>query len=167
MTDANRKKFIPPSDYDRSITKSYEKKNFAGSSSDVPQLKAQKKQLIEPLVVIPTQQQGIIAFLGTLGLSAAHVAGRKEITIHPGVARWTYEFGKNLVPHEVMPELPMQMRRLHDYYASSRGDIMLGVRIKVEDYFHGEDVIWSNFEKLYQLYYQDAINISFVSTYLL
>jgi hypothetical protein len=37
MTDANRKKFIPPLDYDRSITKSYEKKKkSARSSSDVP-----------------------------------------------------------------------------------------------------------------------------------
>jgi hypothetical protein len=41
MTDANRRKFIPPSDYDRSIIESYEnkKKKFAGSS-DVAQLGA-------------------------------------------------------------------------------------------------------------------------------
>jgi hypothetical protein len=98
--------------------------------------------------VLPTEQQGLIAFLGTSGLSAAQVAGRKEITIHFGVARWTYEFGKSLVPREVMPELPTQLRRLHDYcmLASSRVDIMLGVWIKNEDYFRGEDVIWLNFE---------------------
>jgi hypothetical protein len=96
---------------------------------------------------------------------AAQVAGRKEITIHPGVARWTYKFGKSLVPHEVVPELPTQMCRPHDYcmLASSRGDIMLGVQIKYEDYFHGEDVIWLNFEELYQLCQQDTLDISFVS----
>jgi hypothetical protein len=43
MTDANWKKFIPPLDYDCSITKSYEKKRkSARSLSDVPQLGAQR-----------------------------------------------------------------------------------------------------------------------------
>ena len=35
MCKANKKKFIPLSDYDRSITKSFEKKK-SGSSSNVP-----------------------------------------------------------------------------------------------------------------------------------
>jgi enoyl reductase-like protein len=35
MCKANKKKFIPLSDYDRSITKSFEKMK-SGSSSDVP-----------------------------------------------------------------------------------------------------------------------------------
>ena len=51
MYETNKKKFILPSDYDRSITKSFEKRKL-GSSSDVPQLGAQKKQSIEPLVVL-------------------------------------------------------------------------------------------------------------------
>ena len=51
MCEANKKKFILPSDYDRSITISFEKRK-SGSSSDVPQLGAQKKQSIEPLVVL-------------------------------------------------------------------------------------------------------------------
>jgi hypothetical protein len=37
MTDANRRKFIPPSNYDLSITKSYEKKKKSAGSSYVPQ----------------------------------------------------------------------------------------------------------------------------------
>jgi len=55
------KKFILPSDYDRSITKSFEKRKL-GSSSDVPQLGAQKKQSIEPLIVLNQEQQGLLAF---------------------------------------------------------------------------------------------------------
>jgi hypothetical protein len=47
MCEANKRKFIPkgpPSDYDRQIMKSYEKKRQSkSSSSDVPQLGAQKK----------------------------------------------------------------------------------------------------------------------------
>ena len=129
----------------------------------------QKKQSIEQLVLLPPEQQGLIAFLGTSGLSVAEVVGRKVITIHLGVARWKYEFRKSLVTREIVPELPMQMRRLHDYYmlVSSGGDFMLGVKIKDEDYFRGEDVIWLHFEELYQLYHQDALDISFLSTWLL
>jgi hypothetical protein len=59
MTDANRRKCIPPS------AKSFEKKKKFAGLSDVSQLGAQKKQSIEPLVVLPTEQQGLIAFLGT------------------------------------------------------------------------------------------------------
>jgi hypothetical protein len=127
------------------------------------------KQSVKPLVVLPTEQQGLIAFLGTSRLLMAQVAGCDEIETHPGVARWKYKFRKSLVPPTVVLVLPTQMRRLHDYYmlASSRDDCMLGVRIKDEDYFHGEDVMWLYFEELYQLYHQDALDISFVSTWLL
>ena len=70
MSEANRKKFIAPSDYGRSITKSYKKKKADGSSSSsgVAQLGTQKKQSIEPLVVLPPEQQGQISFLKSLGL---------------------------------------------------------------------------------------------------
>jgi hypothetical protein len=87
ITDANRRKFIPPSDYDSSITKSYKKKKKSSRSPDVPQHRAQKKQSIESLIVLPTEQQGLIAFLGTSRLSAAQVAGRNKIETHLLVAR--------------------------------------------------------------------------------
>jgi hypothetical protein len=120
-------------------------------------------------VVLPVDQQGLIDFVKGSGLSAAEVAGRKEVAIQPRVARWKYEFGKSPVPIELVPELPTKMRRLHDYYtlASASGTIMLGVRIKDEDYFHGEHAIWLNFEELYQLYHHDAFDISFINTWLL
>jgi hypothetical protein len=119
--------------------------------------------------VLPTEQQGLIAFLGTSRLSAAQVVGCDKIVTHPGVARWKYEFRNSLVPLKVVHVLPTQMRKLHDYYmlASSRNNCMLGVRIKDEDYFRGEDVMWLYFEELYQLYHQDVLDISFISTWLL
>jgi len=57
MCESNKKKFISKllSDYDRQITKSFEKRK-SGSSSDVPQLGAQKKQSIEPLVMLKQEQ---------------------------------------------------------------------------------------------------------------
>jgi hypothetical protein len=97
------------------------------------------------------------------------LAGRDEFETHPRVARWKYELRKSLVPSEVMLVLPTQMHRLHDYYmlASSRNDYMLGVRIKDEDYFPDEDVMWLYYEELYQLYHQGALDISFINTWLL
>jgi hypothetical protein len=103
MAEVNRKKFILPSDYSRWITKSFEKEKSAGSSSDVPHLGAYKKQSIPPLVVLPADQQELIDFMKGSGLSAAKVAGRKNVAIHLGVARWKYEFGKSLVPIELVP----------------------------------------------------------------
>jgi hypothetical protein len=103
------------------------------------------------------------------GLLVAEVAGRREVAIHPGVAIWKYDFGKSLIPCELVLEFPTQMCRLHDYYmlASSNGVFMMGVRVKDEDYFHGENMIWLHFEESYQLYHQDALDISFISTWLL
>jgi hypothetical protein len=85
------------------------------------------------------------------GLSAAEVAGHKEVAIHYRVVRWKYEFNKS---------------RLHAYYmlTSSNGVSMMGVRVKDEVYFHGKNAICLHFEELYQLYHQDALDISFVST---
>ena len=59
MCEANKRKFIPKephSYYDRQIMKTYENKQRQSrtSSSDVPQIGAQKNQTIEPLIVEQT-----------------------------------------------------------------------------------------------------------------
>jgi len=86
--------------------------------------------------VLSPKQQGLISFLRSSGLTTEQVArGGGKIEIHPGVNRWKYQFGKPLLPLEVVAELPTQMRRLHDtyIYESSQGMYMLGVKIKDED----------------------------------
>ena len=83
MCETNKRKFIsrdPPSNYKRTIIKTTEKKKrqSKSSSSDVPQLGAQKKQSIEPLVVgQTTQQQDFVTFLKEANLTAAQIAGEK------------------------------------------------------------------------------------------
>ena len=69
MCEYNKKKFIPPLDYDYSITRSFEKRK-AGSSSDDAQLGAQKKQSIEPLIVL-NEKQGLISLVKTSKLTTA------------------------------------------------------------------------------------------------
>jgi hypothetical protein len=83
MAEVNRFKFNPPSDYNCSTTKSFEKKKSVGSSSDIPQLEAQKMQSIPPLVVLPADQLGLLDFMKSSGLSAPKLAGHREVAIHP------------------------------------------------------------------------------------
>ena len=105
MTDANKKRFIPSvSNYDHSVTKSFEKRK-SGLSSNVPQLGAQPKQSIPPLVVQNMEQQDLISFMKTSKLTAAEVAGSNKILLAP-VVRWKYDEGRSLVPPEVVHMLP-------------------------------------------------------------
>ena len=66
MTERNKKK-LRLSDYDRSITKSYEKKKLR--RSDVPQLGDQQEQSIPPLLVLLDEQRGLIQLCREIGLT--------------------------------------------------------------------------------------------------
>ena len=69
-------RFIPTLDYDYSITRSFEKRK-SGSSSDVAQLRAQKKQSIDLLIVLNEKQQELISFLKTSKLMTAQRGHQK------------------------------------------------------------------------------------------
>ena len=85
------------------------------------------------------------------------------------MVRWPYKEGTSLVPPEIVPVLPMQMRRLHDSYMKVMADInfMQDSKFTDDDFLYGEGVIWLNWEEVYQLYHQDALDISLVSLWLL
>jgi hypothetical protein len=44
---------------------------------------------------------------------------------------------------------------------------MQGTKFTDEDFLRGEGIIWINWEEVYQLYHQDALDISNVSLWLL
>ena len=77
--------------------------------------------------------------------------------------------GTSLLPPEIVPMLPTQMWRLHDSYMKVMADInfMQGARFTDDDFLRGEGVIWFNWEEVYQLNHQDALDISIVSLWLL
>ena len=78
MKESNRRKFIEPpllSDYNSLIKKSYDKRKSGSSSSDVPQLMAQQKQSIEPLVVLNQEQQDSLRFLQSSKLTTDQITG--------------------------------------------------------------------------------------------
>ena len=132
MKESNRRKVIeklPLSDYDRSIKKSYDKRQSGSSSSGGPQLGAQQKQSIEPLVVLNQEQQDFLGFLQSAKLTTDEITGAsnqdpdllKDYLI-ASVVRWPYKEGTSLVPVEIVQLLPMQMRRLHDLYMKAMRD---------------------------------------------
>ena len=117
------------------------------SSSDVPQLGAQKKQSIEPLVVgQTTQQQDFVTFLKESNLTAAQIAGGEDIPKADVVVKWTYELGKTIVPPKVVSVLSTQMYKLHQHYMCAMADciFMQGTKIKDDDFLRGEAIIWIN-----------------------
>ena len=146
MCEVNKRKFIPrdpTSNYERTIIKTTEKKKrqSKSSSSDVPQLGAQKKQSIEPLVVgQTTQQQDFVTFFKESNLTAAQIAGREDIPKADVVVKWMYELGKSLVsPPKVVSVLPTQMYKLHQHYMCAMADciFMQGAKIKDDDFLRG------------------------------
>jgi len=137
---------------------------------------AQQKQSIEPLVVLNQEQQDSLGFLQSSKLTTDQITGasnqdpdpQKDYPIAP-VVKWPFKEGTSLVPLEIVPLLPMQMRRLHDLYmkAVRYCNFMQGAKIGDEDFFRGEAIIWTDWEEVYQLYHQDSLDISIVTLWLL
>jgi hypothetical protein len=81
---------------------------------------------------------------------------------------WKYEKGKSLVSPGKERSLPSQMQRLHEWYmkvAKGEREILL---LKIsKEHFLGEDLIHVEFEELFLLFNQDALDKSLVSCYVL
>ena len=177
------------SDYDRSIRKSHKankerSKSRSASGKSVPQLGEQNKQSCPPLKVFSDTEvrssKGAVEqfdpeFVAMYGEAAAahgisiaeYVSQLVEFPIAD--VAYTYRHGNPLVRPEEVKDLPTKMRRLHNWYmrASSEGKnwILLGYRN--EHYGHGDGEIMIEFDELFQLYNQDAIDKAIVSAYCL
>ena len=82
---------------------------------------------------------------------------------------YKYKYGKPLVKPDEVKNLPTKMRRLHTWYleACKRRHTYIVVNIKNEHFFRGEEEMHVEFEELFQLYNQDALEKSLVSCYCL
>ena len=80
-----------------------------------------------------------------------------------------YQHGKPLVRPEQLPKLSTMMQTLHNWYlkACKEGTNSILVGIKIEHYFNGDEALYIEFEELFQLYNQDALNKTIVSCYCL
>nr|TKW21568.1 hypothetical protein SEVIR_4G127700v2 [Setaria viridis] len=143
------------SDYDRQITKAFQKKKKSGST--IPQLGTQSNQSIAPLKVLLEFDQNLLQFIKDTNLTLAQLRGEDHIPKHPEAAKWKYEYGKPL------------MYKLHQWYmeVSANGLFVLEVQIGGQHYFRGEDIINVPLEELYYLYNQDALDKSLISSWVL
>ena len=84
--------------------------------------------------------------------------------------RWSYEKGKPLVSPERQAALTTHLRRLHKWYlrASIReGITAFSVKYRDEDFHHGDDTFWVEFDQLYQLYHKEALDVSILRLFVL
>ena len=83
--------------------------------------------------------------------------------------KYTYTYGKDLVRPGQLPHLGTQMQRLHEWYmqACRNSDRYLTVGVRYEHYFRGKEEINIDFEELFQLFNQDALDKALISCYCL
>ena len=100
------------------------------------------------------------------GLTKAQLEGA-EIEVHPGANKKPFKLGEPLMWEELIPTLPTRMRELHAWYlkASASKDKVFRARIQDRNFHRGMDDIWIEFENLYDLYHQDALDKSLLSVF--
>jgi len=103
------------SDYDRSITKSWEKKSNRWKNQTIPQLGEQPNQTVPPLKVLSKEDEATSQFVEEMHLTKGQLQG-DEIAIHPGAGRKPFLMGQPLMCSELIDMLPMRMCELHQWY---------------------------------------------------
>ena len=174
-----------PTDYERSLKKSYISKASTSSSTakcgrQVPQLGEQENQSVppfntgwsDPAVRNAARTAGLTEAALTaacieMGLTVYQCLGLAETPT--GDLAYKYVFGKPLVPPEEEGKLQTRMRHLHNWYlqvTKGRNGYWLPVNIKEEYYFRRANM-HIEMSELFQLYNHDAIDVTIVSCYCL
>ena len=161
------------SDYDRSLGQSSRAKKAEYGSRPltgrtIAQLGQQENQSLPPLVVHPYDDPETRELIER---SARHLGATIEYDDYFPMAEpvYKYKYGMPLISNDKLPLLQTQMRKLHDWYmqACRESKIFLIVGIKDEHYFRGNEEVNIEFEELFQLFNQDALDKSFMSCYCL
>ena len=180
------------SDYDRSILKSHDekvrsKKNSSASEKcgkTVNQLGEQKNQSIPPLKVYSNTKVGPSTgageqidpeFIALYGQAAADAGMSipeylQTLELFPSSeCEYKYRHGHPLVRPGEENNLPTKMRRVHNWYmeASKESNDWIVVGVRNEHYGHGEQLVLIQFEELFQLFQQKALDKSIISAYCL
>ena len=83
---------------------------------------------------------------------------------------YQYQYGKPLVKPEEVNNLPTKMRRLHNWYMHATRAGANWIVLRVTKKHHGkdkDDMISIEFDELFQLFNQDALDKSIISAYCL
>ena len=109
-------------------------------------------------------------FLAASGLSVEELA---TLTAGADISKsdvvWPLELGKPLVKPEIERNLTTQMRRLHQWYMeqSGQGIQAFPVRYTEEYFLNGDDFFWVKFKCLYEMYKEDALDVSIIRAWTL
>jgi hypothetical protein len=143
----------------------------ARGKRDVAQLGAQAKKSISPLKVFASDVGGSVAqhshydFAADAGLTLSQLMTRD---IPKAPLAWKYEKRKSLVTPRKEENLSTQMRRLHKWYMDAAKGAREFLLLKItKDHFFGEDLVHIEFDEFFLLFNQDALDKSFVSSYVL
>jgi len=159
----------------------------------VPQLGEQAAQSI-PSLVVPTTRESTRAQYycgqtvyvpgdGNVVITEEHITQAEMLNITVGQLleiepmpvlteeeiKWKYVRGEPLVKPDEVKKLPMRMYELHQWYmdiTKSSNRVSLMVEVKKDHYCH-EKAVSVEYNELFQLYNQDALDKSIVSCYCL
>jgi len=141
-----------------------------------PQLGQQENQSCPPLKVTSDVQEEVDPDMAAIygedaaarGMSISAYLSQLHQVHHQ--EKYKYKYGAPLVRPEEVKDLPTYMRRVHDWYmkAAEEGRDALTVGVRDDHYFRGDnEVINVDFEELFQLYHQDALDKAIISCYCL
>ena len=190
LTRPTAEQILP--DYDRSVIKARDaqlppdvlrarnipKPKARPYGQGVPQLGQQEKQSCAPLRVcsdVPRPKQltnkQIKKAAAELGVTMAEYLGSLiEYPIAEVITdKYKYKHGEPFVKPEEVSNLPTKMRRLNAWYmeAAKEEKNWINLEVKEEHYGRGTAQVQVEFEELFQLFQQDAIDKSIVSAYCL
>jgi hypothetical protein len=180
---APKKMFIPPqtvkhfaetrmkrpelrADYDRSLGQS---SRASKEAKKVAQLGQQDIQAVPHFVVQPYDDPETASMIERAARAQGASVEYEDYYPTAQVVN-KYRYGSDLVKPSELARLGTQMRRLHEWYlqACRKSDLSyLTVGVRDEHYFRGKEEINIEFEELFQLFNQDALDKSVISCYCL
>ena len=101
------------------------------------------------------------------GFTKAQLEGKENVPVHEGAGRKLVVLGQPLMWPELIDMLPTRMRELHNWYMkySLERNIMFVAHIKDSHFHRRMDDVWIELENLWDLYHQDALDKSLLSTF--
>ena len=116
--------------------------------------------------MLSEKDQATAQFVLESGLTKAQLEGA-EIEVHPGANKKPFKLGEPLMWEELIPMLPTRMCELHAWYlkASASKDVVFCAQVQDRHFHRGMDDIWIEFENLYDLYHQDALDKSLLNIF--
>jgi len=142
------------SDYDRLITKLWEKKSNRRKNQTVLQLEEQPNQMVPPLKVLSKEDEATAQFVEETCLTKGQLRGEDEVPLHRSTGRKPFVMGQPLMWLELIDMLPTRMCELHEWYmkALAEGYVMLATRIKDIHFHRGMEDVWIDFFTIFSFY---------------